>query len=76
VLAVVATVALAGAAGWVALGGASQKPEPRLPPLPYKKGGITISSVPSGGLGGGETVHGLSGDLLVQNGRIAFVVGG
>ena len=75
-LAVFATVALAGAAGWVALGGASQKPDPRLPPLPYKKAGIVISSVPSGGLGGGETVHGLSGDLLVQNGRIGFVIGG
>ena len=76
VLAVIATAAVAGAAGWVALGGASQPPEPRLPPLPYQKAGITISSVPSGGLGGGETVHGLSGDLLVQNGLIAFVVGG
>jgi hypothetical protein len=76
VLAVALTVALAAAAGWVALGGASQKPEPRLPPLPYRKAGVTVSSVPSGGLGGGETVHGLSGDFLIQNGRIAFVVGG
>lgn len=75
-LAVIATVALAGAAGYVALGGASKPPPPRLPPLPYERAGIRISSVPSGGLGGGETLHGLSGDFLIQNGRIAFVVGG
>lgn len=60
----------------MALGGASQEPERRLPALPYRAAGITVSLVPPEGVRGGEQAHGRGGDWLLDNGRIAFVVGG
>jgi hypothetical protein len=76
VVAIAGAVALAALGAWLLFGGRGDKPSRRFPPLPYRSAGVTISSVPSGGLASGETVHGLSGDYLVQNGKIAFVVGG
>ncbi|MDQ2642802.1 MAG: CehA/McbA family metallohydrolase [Myxococcota bacterium] len=75
-VAVAGAAALAALGGWFLFGGRGEKPRRAFPPLPYRAAGITISSVPSGGLASGETVQGLGGDYLVQNGKIAFVVGG
>jgi hypothetical protein len=43
--------------------------------LPYRARGITISSVPAGGLTGGEMAEGAGGDFLLQNGRLSLVLG-
>jgi len=75
-LTVAGAMALAALGAWLVFGGRGAPPKRSFPPLPYRSAGVTISSVPSGGLASGETVHGLSGDYLVQNGKIAFVVGG
>jgi len=75
-LGVTAAAAILGGAGWVALGGATQAPERRVPNLPYRAAGVAVSRVPPAGIRGGEQAHGRSGDFLVDNGRIAFVVGG
>ncbi|HYO97672.1 MAG TPA: CehA/McbA family metallohydrolase [Polyangiaceae bacterium] len=72
----VLAVTLAAGVGWVALGGTAQRTPPRTPPLPYRQAGVTVSSVPAGGLAAGEAIDGASGDLLVQNGRLSYVMGG
>lgn len=62
--------------GWYLVGG-GERAAPRPPKLPYRANGITISAVPAGGLTTGiNRAEGAAGDLLVQNGRLAFVVGG
>lgn len=62
--------------GWYLVGG-GQRSAPRPPKLPYRANGIIISAVPAGGLTTGiNRAEGAAGDLLVQNGRLSFVVGG
>ncbi len=55
--------------------GSRRTVRPALPPLPYHSGKITVSLVPAGGLTGGEMAEGSGGDYLLQNGRLAFVIG-
>ncbi|HWA76186.1 MAG TPA: CehA/McbA family metallohydrolase [Polyangiaceae bacterium] len=61
--------------GWFTIVGAPRPGKVAPPKLPFKARGITISTVPAGGLTGGELAEGSSGDFLVQNGRLAFVLG-
>ena len=71
-------VALFVAAGfaWYLVAGV-QRTTPRPPKLPYRANGIIISAVPAGGLTTGiDRAEGAAGDLLVQNGKLSFVVGG
>jgi len=63
------------AVGWVAVGGTARPAVRVEPPLPFRRGGVTVSRIPAGGLAGGSKEDGGRDDLLVQNGRISFVLG-
>lgn len=68
-------LSVAAGIGWVAVGGTAPPSQRVEPPLPFRAGGVTVSRVPAGGLRSGEIAEGSRGDLLVQNGSIAFVLG-
>ncbi|MFZ5894536.1 MAG: CehA/McbA family metallohydrolase [Myxococcota bacterium] len=72
-----AALLIAAGLGWYLVGGGQRPGAARPPKLPFRAQGITISAVPAGGLtSGGNRAEGAAGDLLVQNGRLAFVIGG
>ena len=68
-------IALGLAAASTRLLGSRTAPRTVFPPLPYHRGKITVSLVPAGGLTNAELAEGAGGDYLLQNGRLAFVIG-